>query len=134
VFNPDFWAHVADRLRPNDRVEIVAPSWKLEIRVLRIDRSFVTPQPIFRALRVWLGDLEIQGPNLRKFEYSVQRLGENVYRATTPDGRTLLSGTFMSEADVRDEMERLNARFEIAEREQRQALEALTKGRRKSAA
>lgn len=121
LLNPDYWVHVVTRLRPNDRLEIVGVLFEIELRVIRIDTSFVNPRPIFRVLRVWPLDLEIKPPELRKLEYRIEQAG-GTYRGVSLDGGTILTQGFQTEADAEGEMSRLNSRYEIANTEQQAAL------------
>jgi hypothetical protein len=121
LLTPDYWVHAVERLRPNDRLEIVGTLFEIELRVIRIDTSFLNPRPIFRVLRVWPLDLEITPPELRNLEYRIERAGLK-YRAVSPDGRTILTEGFETEADAEGEISRLNSRYEIANAEQRAAL------------
>jgi hypothetical protein len=130
LLDPEYWVHSVARLRPNDRLEIVGTHFEIELRVIRIDTSFLTPRPILRVLRVWPLDLEITPPELRKLEYRIERAGVT-YRAVSPDGRTILTEGFETQADVESEMSRLNARFEIAVAEQRAALAPAAKSQPK---
>ena len=133
VVNPDYWVHLVERLGVNDRIEVIGPLFEVDLRVLRIDRSFLNPRPIFRVLRTWPEDIEIAEPELRKLEYKIENIG-STYRAVSLNGRTILTQEFPTEADAEAEMERLNARFNIAEREQQAALGATARRRRAGAA
>jgi hypothetical protein len=76
LLDPDYWVHTVTWLRPNDRLEIVGTHFEIDLRVIRIDTSFLNPRPIFRLLRVWPPDLEITPPELRKLEYRIERAGD----------------------------------------------------------
>jgi hypothetical protein len=131
LLDPDYWVHTVAWLRPNDRIEIVGTLFEIDLRVIRIDTSFLNPRPIFRLLRVWPPDLEITPPELRKLEYRIERAGLK-YRAVSPDGRTILTEGFETEADAEGEMSRLNSRYEIANAEQQAALAPAAKRKPKT--
>jgi hypothetical protein len=116
ILDPDFWAHQVEHFRPNDVIEIAAPRFEMEVRVLRVDRSYDRARPILRLLRVWPADLEIELPTLAGIEYRVEKIN-NTYRALASDGR-VLAGGFRSEAELIREMEMLEARYGIALAEQ----------------
>jgi len=47
VVDPDFWQHLAARFRVNDRLEIVAPDFDMDVRVVAID-----PRGLWAQMRV----------------------------------------------------------------------------------
>lgn len=58
VVNPDFWLHLAARLKRNDRIEVVAQdnSFDMELRVVAVD-----PRGLYAQMRVlrYMGDDEL---------------------------------------------------------------------------
>jgi hypothetical protein len=129
VLDPDFWPHVVAKLRLRDIIEVIADDFEIDLRVIRIDKAFLVPRPIFRVLRVWPVDLSIREPELRRLEFQIERTGEQ-YRAASPDGKTIFAQGFNTKADCEEEMSRLNARYEIAVREQHEALRPTARRRR----
>lgn len=60
VMHPDFWQHVAERLRLNDRIEIVGQNFDMDLRVVGIDPRKLWAQ--VRCLRLCSTDgVEVPG-------------------------------------------------------------------------
>jgi hypothetical protein len=47
LVDPDFWQHLADRLKVNDRLEIVSPEFDMDLRVVAVD-----PRRLWAQVRV----------------------------------------------------------------------------------
>lgn len=47
IVDPDFWQHVADKLRVNDRIEVLGPDFDMDLRVVAID-----PRKMWAQVRV----------------------------------------------------------------------------------
>lgn len=66
VVDPDFWLHVAYRLRVHDRIEIIASDgmFDMEVRVVSVDPR--GHYAVVRPLRLWTADEKSSSPQIRQ--------------------------------------------------------------------
>lgn len=111
VMDPNIWQHVTNKLKPDDRIEIVARdgSLDMEVRVIAIDPEGHWAQ--VRPLRVWQDDpmapaVQV-GPVADPEGYVIQRDPVQGYRILR--GRDLVAKDFATENDARAALANLKA-------------------------